>query len=302
MKALLKKILLILICFIIFLFFINHFVYSSNSNNKNEYLELFMINSQKIFFEKEDIFLNLDPLSIVVISNKNFPKASFCLENSSKNSIFIFQKEIKEGLNIYPLDFLLNPDIYTIKLIIDENKTYEKKFFVKNSFLRYQIFYPLKIQFYYPNWLSLDPETIEKIYQNLFLNEFKIIGEGLKVILVVKDYNNAQFAVFSRQIKNKEFDFQDYIKNLSNLEKKALNDFNFITDYKIIEENIENNEVNFKIETLSNGINYLIISKTLLKENFLGQKFLITFNFTFPKKDILYYQNFIDFIFESVSF
>ena len=292
--------------FIFFIFFLllifNLSKSEENKNNFETHLEILIDNLiSKKEPETEKIFLNIDPLFITIFSSNNYPKASFVIENSSKKSLTLFEKSIKKGENIYPLDFVLEPDIYNLKININGN-IYSRKFIVKNAFLKYQIFYPFNLKFFYPNWQILDNEIIEKIYINFLKNNLKENTNGFKVILVVKDQNGAQFAVFSREAKEKNNNFKNYIDNLEKQEKKILFNFGFIQDYKILKKEIKNNEANYQIETLSNGINYLIVSKSVLIENFLKQKYLITFNFTFPKKDFAYYQNFINFIFENLNY
>ncbi|MGB9680998.1 MAG: hypothetical protein ACPLXL_00345 [Minisyncoccia bacterium] len=294
-------------CLILF-FLINHFTYSfTNTNQSEEYFEVIIsdqLSLTKDLSEKENIFLNLDPLSIIVVSSEKYPSVSFYLENSSKNSILLFEKDIKPGVNIYPLNFLLVPDVYNVKIKITENKIYTQKFFVKNSFLKYQSFYPFKIQFFYPNWQVLDPETIEKIYQNLFQDQFKKIGEGVKVLLLTKDKNNAQFAVFIKEIDDSKNDLnlKNYSEKLAELEAEALKHFDFIQEYKILNKNFTDKEGTYQTEILSQGINYLIVSKSILLKNFLNQKSLLILNFTFPKQYSLYYQPFIDYIFNEISY
>jgi len=296
----------IFIFFIFFLFLI--FNFSKSEENKNDfenYLEISIDNPvSKKEIETEKIFLNIDPLFIKVISLNDYPKASFIIENSSKKTLPLFEKNIKKGENVYSLDFALEPDIYTLKLEINGN-IYSKKFIIKNSFLKYQILYPFVLKFYYPNWQILDHEIVEKIYTNFLKNSVNEKVNGFKVMLVVKNQNGAQFAVFSREIKEKKensFNFIDYINDLEKKEKEILFNVDFVQDYKIFKKEIKNNEANYQTETLSNGINYSIVSKSFLIENFLKQKYLITFNFTFPKKDFAYYQNFINFIFENLNY
>ncbi len=69
------------ILFLVFIFFINHFTYSFTNNNfTEEYFEIIIsdqLSLAKNIFNKEYIFLNLDPLSIIVLSNKEYPSASF---------------------------------------------------------------------------------------------------------------------------------------------------------------------------------------------------------------------------------
>ena len=46
---------------------------------------------------------------------------------------------------------------------------------------------------------------------------------------------------------------------------------------------------------------YLIKNKTLLIENFLKQKYLISFNFSVPNQYANYYEVFIDYIFNNLE-
>ncbi len=196
------------------------------------------------------------------------------------------------------------PDAYNIKIKIGENKVYTQKFFIKNSFLKYLSFYPFKVQLFYPNWQILDPETIEKIYQNLFQDNFKEIKEGVKVLLLTKDKNNAQFAVFIKEIDDSKNDLnlKIYSEKLSELEAEALKNFDFIQEYKVLNTNFTDKEGTSQTEIISQGINYLIISKSILLRNFLNQKSLLILNFTFPKQYFFYYQPFIDYIFNAISY
>lgn len=290
-----KYLLLIILSGVFFCFLLTN---RGKSQEKTfSYFEI-TINNPISSSKNEDIFLNIDPLTILVTSSSYYPKASFFIENSSKKPFFLFEKEIKIGNNIYPLDFLLQPDIYTLK-IETPNNIYTKKFSVKNAFLKYQMFYPINFSFFYPNWQILDNEILEKIYLNL-LNK---IEDKIKVIVSTRDQKGAQFAVILREIKEKnKFDFKNYIQDLERKEKEILFNLNFIQEHRILKEEINTKEASYQLETLSNGILYFVFSKSFLIENILKQKYLITFNFTFPSKDLEYYQSFINFIFKNLKY
>ena len=290
----------------ILLFFLStEFIFSTSEENlQNPFISLTL--KHPVFNKETDEFFTFDEPEVIIISEQSFPNAQFLLGNYVFNKTEpLFSKNISKGENKFSLPPFSNEGNYELKVQLDDNKIISKRFSVKKPFIKYKNqVYPFQFQFYYPNWQILDKETIKRVYLNLFPIRENKFSEGMNIVLMVQDSNQAQFAVIYRKIDSKNtqsFDFQKYLEDLEKEEKEALLKAGFIEDYKINKKEIKEKETVYEIKTLDKGVEYLIKNKTLLIENFLKQKYLISFNFSVPNQYANYYEVFIDYIFNNLE-